>query len=100
MESLFDDSFHKEEPMLKRSMMLEAGDTVIASLGLGFALELDLDTIVDFANAAAGVVVGKSGSATTNIEEVKRYYKNHLKRILFAQNSRKEVLDFIKAEKN
>lgn len=100
--AFFDDSFHKRRTYAKEVYdVTGAGDTVLASLGLGFALELDLDTIVDFANAAAGVVVGKSGSATTNIEEVKRYYKNHLKKNPFSAKllEKEELLDFIKAER-
>ena len=41
-----------------------AGDTVIASLGLGLASGLPLEEAVTLANTAAGLVVGKVGTAT------------------------------------
>jgi len=41
-----------------------AGDTVIASLGLGLASGLPLEDAVTLANTAAGLVVGKVGTAT------------------------------------
>lgn len=98
----FADSFRKRQTYAKEVYdVTGAGDTVLASLGLGFALELDLDNIVDFANAAAGVVVGKSGSATTNIEEIKRYYKNHFRKNSFNSKliEKDELLDFIQAQR-
>lgn len=50
-----------------------AGDTVIASIGLALALNINIDEAVEFANLAAGVVVGKLGSATTTINEIIEY---------------------------
>ena len=50
-----------------------AGDTVIASLGYYLALDKSIEDSVEFANLAAGVVVGKIGSATTSIEEIEEY---------------------------
>ena len=47
-----------------------AGDTVLASIAIGLALKINFDRIVDFANATAGIVVGKSGSATVSLDEV------------------------------
>jgi rfaE bifunctional protein kinase chain/domain len=47
-----------------------AGDTVIASLGLALAAGARLATAATLANAAAGVVVGKVGTATASPEEV------------------------------
>jgi len=47
-----------------------AGDTVVAALSLGLASGMDLKTAVGLANKAAGVVVGKRGTATINIEEL------------------------------
>ncbi len=40
-----------------------AGDTAVATLAAGIAARLDLDNAVRLANVAAGVVVGKVGSA-------------------------------------
>jgi len=50
-----------------------AGDTVIASLGYAIAANLNIDEAVQFANLAAGVVVGKIGSATVTIDEIIEY---------------------------
>lgn len=47
-----------------------AGDTVLASLGFALSCGLDIDNSVEFANLAAGVVVGKIGSATATLNEI------------------------------
>jgi len=46
---------------------------VIASLGYCLAKNLDIETSIEFANLAAGVVVGKLGSATATLEEIEEY---------------------------
>lgn len=50
-----------------------AGDTVLASLGYCLANGDDILDAVEFANLAAGVVVGKIGSATATLEEIEEY---------------------------
>ena len=50
-----------------------AGDTVIASLGFALACGYDIDKAVQFSNLAAGVVVGKLGSATATLNEIIEY---------------------------
>lgn len=50
-----------------------AGDTVIASLGYCLAKDIDIESSMEFANLAAGVVVGKIGSATATLEEIEEY---------------------------
>ena len=50
-----------------------AGDTVLASLGFSLACNLSIDQAVKFANLAAGVVVGKIGSATSSLNEIIEY---------------------------
>jgi D-beta-D-heptose 7-phosphate kinase / D-beta-D-heptose 1-phosphate adenosyltransferase len=47
-----------------------AGDTVIATLALAFASGRSLVQAMHIANAAAGVVVGKPGTATADLSEV------------------------------
>lgn len=47
-----------------------AGDTVLAAIGYQLAIGSDLLYSVRFANLAAGVVVGKIGSATASLEEI------------------------------
>ena len=47
-----------------------AGDTVIAGMGLAMAAGLDLPEAMRLANAAAGVVVGKLGTAVCSFDEL------------------------------
>ncbi len=53
-----------------------AGDTVLASLGFALSSGKDIDQSVEFANLAAGVVVGKLGSATASLAEIDRYRRS------------------------
>ncbi|MEJ2689619.1 MAG: D-glycero-beta-D-manno-heptose-7-phosphate kinase [Deltaproteobacteria bacterium] len=48
-----------------------AGDTVVAVLALGLASGLDYRQAAFLANYAAGIVVGKVGTATTTVDELK-----------------------------
>ena len=48
-----------------------AGDTVIAHLALGLAAGFTLDTAVEFANHAAGLVVAKLGAASVTRSELR-----------------------------
>jgi D-beta-D-heptose 7-phosphate kinase/D-beta-D-heptose 1-phosphate adenosyltransferase len=50
-----------------------AGDTVLASLGFALACKYEIDDAVEFSNLAAGVVVGKIGSATATLNEIIEY---------------------------
>jgi D-glycero-beta-D-manno-heptose-7-phosphate kinase len=50
-----------------------AGDTSIAALVLALAAGADLETAANFANAAAGVVVGKIGTAAVTPAELLAY---------------------------
>ena len=47
-----------------------AGDTVLAVLGLGIAAGLPIKTAVSLANTAAGIVVGKVGTAAVTQKEL------------------------------
>ncbi|GAN53109.1 D-glycero-beta-D-manno-heptose-7-phosphate kinase [Tanticharoenia sakaeratensis] len=47
-----------------------AGDTVIAAMALAYASGMTLEQAMHVANAAAGVVVGKLGTATASRDEV------------------------------
>jgi D-beta-D-heptose 7-phosphate kinase/D-beta-D-heptose 1-phosphate adenosyltransferase len=49
-----------------------AGDTVLAVLGLGLASGLSFPHAAALANVAAGIVVGKVGTATVSREELER----------------------------
>lgn len=50
-----------------------AGDTVIASIAFALSVGKSLEETAAFANLAAGVVVGKIGSATVTIDEIEDY---------------------------
>jgi len=54
-----------------------AGDTVISAIGYCLACGYSIDKSAIFANLAAGVVVGKIGSATANIDEIINYSYDH-----------------------
>lgn len=56
-----------------------AGDTVLASLGFAIGLGNNIEASVEFANLAAGVVVGKLGSATVTMDEIQEYKSSLLK---------------------
>ena len=49
-----------------------AGDTVIATLASALASGLPLKQAVEFSNLAAGIVVGKLGTATVSAEELRK----------------------------
>jgi D-beta-D-heptose 7-phosphate kinase/D-beta-D-heptose 1-phosphate adenosyltransferase len=50
-----------------------AGDTVIASIAFGLSAKKSIEETASFANLAAGVVVGKIGSATVTLNEIEEY---------------------------
>lgn len=50
-----------------------AGDTVIASIAFALSANKSIEESAKFANLAAGVVVGKIGSATVSIAEIEEY---------------------------
>jgi D-beta-D-heptose 7-phosphate kinase/D-beta-D-heptose 1-phosphate adenosyltransferase len=45
-----------------------AGDTVVSVLALALAADATLEQAVDLANRAAGIVVGKFGTATVSLK--------------------------------
>lgn len=47
-----------------------AGDTVVATLGIGLACGLGFDEAARLANSAAGIAVGKVGTSTVSPEEI------------------------------
>lgn len=52
-----------------------AGDTVIATIATAYAAAAEPADALHFANIAAGIVVGKLGSATATPEEISREYE-------------------------
>ncbi len=77
--ALFKDEFIQIPTIAKEVYdVTGAGDTVLAALGYALKNNKDKDIIkaMHFANAAAAVVVGKVGSATTTLSEIREYEKN------------------------
>jgi len=73
--AIYDDKGLRNHPTQTREVfdVTGAGDTVLASLGFALSCELNIDEAVKFANLAAGVVVGKVGSATATLNEIIEY---------------------------
>ncbi|MDC0239209.1 D-glycero-beta-D-manno-heptose-7-phosphate kinase [Candidatus Thioglobus sp.] len=72
--AVYDDKF-RIHPTFAREVfdVTGAGDTVLASLGFALACDLNIDKAIEFSNFAAGVVVGKIGSATATLNEIIEY---------------------------
>jgi len=72
--AIYDDKL-RTHPTVAREVfdVTGAGDTVLASLGFALACNYQIDDSVEFANLAAGVVVGKIGSATATLNEIIEY---------------------------
>ena len=72
--AIYDDEL-RTHPTVAREVfdVTGAGDTVLASLGFALACEYGIDDAVGFANLAAGIVVGKIGSATATLNEIIEY---------------------------
>lgn len=69
--AIFDESFRIHQTIAKEVFdVTGAGDTVLASIGFALASGLKIDDSIEFANLAAGIVVGKIGSATTSVDEI------------------------------
>jgi D-beta-D-heptose 7-phosphate kinase/D-beta-D-heptose 1-phosphate adenosyltransferase len=72
--AIYDDEL-RTHPTVAREVfdVTGAGDTVLASLGFALACDYGIDDAVKFSNLAAGVVVGKIGSATATLNEIAEY---------------------------
>ncbi|MFC1648863.1 D-glycero-beta-D-manno-heptose 1-phosphate adenylyltransferase [Nanoarchaeota archaeon] len=70
-----------------------AGDTVLATLALGVASGLNLYEAVMIANQAAGIVVGKLGTATVTASELKQGFSIQDSKIL----DRKHMKEIVKS---
>ena len=75
--AIYDDNL-RTHPTVAREVfdVTGAGDTVLASLGFALACGHEIDNAVEFSNLAAGVVVGKIGSATATLNEIIEYESN------------------------
>ena len=72
--AIFDDDL-RIHPTLAREVfdVTGAGDSILASLGFAIACDFKIDDAVKFANLAAGIVVGKIGSASASMSEIIDY---------------------------
>ena len=75
-----------------------AGDTVLASLGFAIACGYKIDEAVKFSNLAAGVAVGKIGSATASLNEIDAYESNHNKSGINGNIKTTEQISIISSE--
>lgn len=75
-----------------------AGDTVLASLGFAIACGYKIDEAVKFSNLAAGVAVGKIGSATASLNEIDAYESNHNKSGINGNIKTTEEISIISSE--
>lgn len=71
-----------------------AGDTVIASIGVALSSGLSMEEAAHFSNISAGIVVSKSGTATTSIKEIIDYMENDTSSIdeAILNNNRKDFI--------
>ena len=63
---------HIQAHNVKNPDVTGAGDTVIAALSIAYAKTQDIELSARFASRAAAIVVGKSGTATTTVEEIEK----------------------------
>jgi len=72
--AIYDDNLRTHSTVAREVFdVTGAGDTVLASLGFALACDVGIDDAVKFSNLAAGVVVGKIGSATATLNEIIEY---------------------------
>jgi D-beta-D-heptose 7-phosphate kinase/D-beta-D-heptose 1-phosphate adenosyltransferase len=98
----FDNSLKKVSTKAKEVYdVTGAGDTVIAGIGFGLAVSLNIKESISFANYAAAVTVGKIGSATATIEEVEAYKSSiHKSNSEVHIKTKDEIQALIKTETN
>ena len=65
-----DEVFHLRSEAKEIFDVSGAGDTVISSVALGLLAEIDIYRVVEFANHAAGIVVGHIGTSAISIDEL------------------------------
>ena len=72
--TLFNEAKEKDIPTKAKEVfdITGAGDTVTAMISIGLAANLPLEHCVTLANYAAGIVVGKVGSACTTLTDIQK----------------------------
>ena len=76
--TLFENNRIKHFPAMAREVfdISGAGDTVVAVASLSLAAGANLEQATIIANHAAGIVVGKLGTAAVTLKELKQYLEN------------------------
>jgi D-beta-D-heptose 7-phosphate kinase/D-beta-D-heptose 1-phosphate adenosyltransferase len=78
-----------------------AGDTVLASMGYCLSQKMSIQDTLEFSNLAAGVVIGKLGSATASLEEIEAYKtkinKNTIQSHIKSDNEIQKIVQSLKA---
>ncbi len=88
--AIFEDEMSKIPTVAKEVYdVTGAGDTVLSALGYAVTKGKELKEAAKFANYAAGVVVGKVGSATATLSEIEDYKKS-----LHQESSEDFIKDF------
>ena len=76
-----------------------AGDTVIAVMALGLAIDLPLQDAMVLANLAAGIVVGKVGTSTVSTLELSREMHPHRNTFgVVSENELEQIMQRAKAQ--
>ena len=68
---------HLKARLVKTPDVTGAGDTVISSIGLAFAVTKDILKSAEFAINASALAVSKTGTATVTIDEINNYIKTN-----------------------
>jgi len=101
--AVFDDKL-TVRPTVSREVydVTGAGDTVLAALGYCISKGKDIVSSIEFANLAAGVVVGKLGSATATLEEIEEYksslHKSSIESHIKTKSQLKTTLERLKKQ--
>jgi len=77
-----------------------AGDTVLATIGLGIALGLNYIESARLSNIAAGIVVGKVGTSTVSKDEILHYVEMHQPYNVFKIKSLDELKRVVKMHRS
>lgn len=76
-----------------------AGDTVVATIALAIAAGADLKYAAVLANHAAGIVVGKAGTATTNVKEIQHLFEKEETKLKTIEELKEIISDLKKKGK-
>lgn len=75
-----------------------AGDTVIATLAVCLAVRKPMEEATRIANLAAGIVVGKLGSATTDVTELHQALHDRATTVIVTEDKLKRLIELAQAK--